>query len=135
MNTTDIVLAIDAEIAQLQKVKELLTGDNVAVKRKRGRPIGVPSSKSVKETSSTSKKSVGKGVNRRTLSAEGRSRIAAAQKARWAKSRRAAKTTVRNAASARAKKAVAVKTTKMKKAIPVKRPGQTKVENAAVATS
>jgi hypothetical protein len=112
MNTTDIVFAIDAEIAQLRKVKELLTGDDVAVKRKRGRPGSEASSRSAKATSSASKKSVGKGVDARTMSAEGRSRIAAAQKARWAKSRRAAKTAVRNAISARVKKAVAAKTTK-----------------------
>jgi hypothetical protein len=64
MNTTEIVLAINAEIAQLRKVKEPLTGDHVAIKRKRGRPVSVSSSKSVKATSSASKKSVGRGVGR-----------------------------------------------------------------------
>jgi hypothetical protein len=42
MNTSDIILAIDAEIAQLQKVKALLTGTDVTTKRKPGcqlRPI------------------------------------------------------------------------------------------------
>ena len=38
MNTSDIVLAIDAEIAQLQKVKVLLTGTDLTTKRKPGRP-------------------------------------------------------------------------------------------------
>jgi hypothetical protein len=135
MNISDIVLEIDAEIAQLQKVKELLTGDDVGAKRREGRPGSKVPSKSVKTTSSTSRKSVGKGRGTRTMSAEGRSRIAAAQKARWAKSRRGAKTTVRNAASARAKKAVAAKTTKVIKAVPMKKSGQSKVENATTATS
>jgi len=69
MNTSDIVLAIDAEIAQLQKVKVLLTGTDL-------------------------------------MSAEGRAKIAAAQKARWAKSKRVAKKAARKAASIPAKKAV-----------------------------
>jgi hypothetical protein len=38
MNTRDIVLGIDAEIAQLQKVEVLLTGTDLTTKRKAGRP-------------------------------------------------------------------------------------------------
>jgi hypothetical protein len=40
MTTDAIVLAIDAEIANLLNVKALLTGTDTLVKRKRGRPAG-----------------------------------------------------------------------------------------------
>jgi len=39
MNTNDIVLAIDAEIAQLQKAKALLTDSDLTAKRRPGRPV------------------------------------------------------------------------------------------------
>jgi len=44
MNTNEIVLAIDAEIAQLQKVKSLLTDTDISTKRNPGRPtdVGMP---------------------------------------------------------------------------------------------
>lgn len=38
MNTNDIVLAIYAEIAQLQKMRALLTDPDLAVKRRPDRP-------------------------------------------------------------------------------------------------
>jgi len=38
VNTSDIVLAIDAEIALLEKVKTLLTGTELTMKRTQGRP-------------------------------------------------------------------------------------------------
>jgi hypothetical protein len=71
--TTDTILAeIDAEILKLQQVKALLTGSTS--KRSPGRPSNsVPIAK------------------KRTMSAEGRARIAAAQKARWAKAKKAAR--------------------------------------------
>jgi hypothetical protein len=65
MNTTQIVHAIDAEIDRLSKARALLTGHTAPLKR------GLPVPK------------------RRTMSPEGRARIAAAQRARWAKARRA----------------------------------------------
>ena len=60
-----VIAAIDAEIAQLSKVKKLLT---------RGL---------------TSQRMANTKRAKRTLSSEGRARIAAAQKARWAKQKRA----------------------------------------------
>jgi hypothetical protein len=56
---------IDEEIDRLQRARSLLTGN------KRGLPQAAPTRK------------------RRTISAEGRARIAAAQKKRWAKAKRA----------------------------------------------
>jgi hypothetical protein len=59
-----IVQGIDAEISRLEKARALLTGHIAPLKR------GLPLS------------------DRRTMSAEGRARIAAAQKKRWAKAKR-----------------------------------------------
>jgi hypothetical protein len=56
MNTDEIVKTIDAEIMRLEQVRALLTGHTAPLKR-------------------------GK---RSTMSADGRARIAAAQRARWA---------------------------------------------------
>ena len=89
MNTKDIILSIDAEIERLQQVKSLLTGSAVATKRKPGRPAGSKSSATVGATPLNQSE---KPAKRRSMSAEGRAKIAAAQKARWAKSRRASKT-------------------------------------------
>ncbi len=84
MNIEDIISEIDAEIARLQQAKALL-GNTVSVsaviKRKPGRP---PASAKTQPVA----KKTGK---RRTMSPEGRAKIAAAQKARWAKTKRAAK--------------------------------------------
>lgn len=66
MDTTEIIEAIDAEIQRLQEAKALL-GDGPASKK----------------TPTKRRGSVSSG--KRTLSAAGRARIAAAQKARWAK--------------------------------------------------
>lgn len=75
MEVTQIVESLNTEIELLTQVRNLLTGHHTAT-------------------------SFGYGVNRvapkrkykkRTISAEGRARIAAAQKARWAKQKRAAK--------------------------------------------
>lgn len=59
-----IVQDIDAEVSRLEKVRALLTGHTAPLKR------GMPPKKSS------------------TMSAEGRARIAAAQKKRWAKAKR-----------------------------------------------
>jgi hypothetical protein len=61
MNIHAIVQAIDAEISRLEKVRALLTGHTAPLKR------GEPAKK------------------RRTMSAEGRAKIAAAQRKRWRK--------------------------------------------------
>lgn len=71
METSKLVADIDAEIERLQKARALLNG--AEAKRKPGRPANATSPK------------------KRTMSAEGRARIAAAQKARWAKTKKAAK--------------------------------------------
>jgi hypothetical protein len=66
----DILALIDAEIAQLQQARALITG--TTAKRKPGRPVGT-------------------GKKRRKMSAEGRARIVAAVKARWARQKKTAK--------------------------------------------
>jgi hypothetical protein len=60
MNLDTLVLNIDAEISRLEKVRALLTDHTAPLKRE------TPTRK------------------RNTMSAEGRARIAAAQRARWA---------------------------------------------------
>jgi hypothetical protein len=64
MNRTELIQAIDAEIGRLEKARALLRGSTVPPRR--GRPVT---------------------LGRRKMSAEGRARIAAAQKARWAKAK------------------------------------------------
>jgi hypothetical protein len=71
MDTTEIIQKIDAEIARLEKARALLNG-HVGSAAKRGRPV-------------SSKLTAVSKPARRKISAEGRARIAAAQKARWAK--------------------------------------------------
>lgn len=74
MGVSAILAALDDEIASLRRARVLLTGE--AVKRRPGRPAN----------------SFDFGANRparkRTLSAEARARIAAAQRRRWAKQRK-----------------------------------------------
>jgi len=72
MNIQDIIVQIDKEITHLTKAKEALTG--VPTKRGPGRP-----------RLATATKPIAKKKAKRKMSAEGRARIAAAQKARWAK--------------------------------------------------
>jgi len=82
MKTQDIVVEIDAEISKLQQVKALLTGTSNTKMRKPGQ---------------LAKSSLARKTRpRRTLSAEARERIAAAQRARWAKSKKAAKKAARS---------------------------------------
>jgi hypothetical protein len=68
METTQIIVEIDVEIARLQQVRALLSGDRAYYGRSAPQPR-----------------------RKRTMSAEGRARIAAAQKARWAAQKKAAK--------------------------------------------
>ena len=70
MDTTALISILDAEIANLREARTLLAGQDGHVRR--GRKLGRPAKK-------------------RTMSAEGRARIAAAQRARWAKQKRATK--------------------------------------------
>jgi hypothetical protein len=64
MNTQELVAGIEEEIARLQQARSLLTGGGVGVGNKR---------------------------KKRTMSAEGRAKIAAAQKKRWAAQKKAKK--------------------------------------------
>jgi hypothetical protein len=67
MNTGELLSSIDSEIARLQEVRALLTGQDGHVRRGR------------------------KPAKKRTLSIEARARIAAAQRKRWAAQKKAAK--------------------------------------------
>ena len=75
MNIEAIISEIDAEIAKLTSIREALQGTSIE------QDSGHPQSK-VKVTPVAKKKA------KRKMSAEGRARIAAAQKARWAKLKR-----------------------------------------------
>jgi hypothetical protein len=72
MDTTEIIQTIDAEIARLEQAKALLDGHTAPAKR--GRPVSSKPAATLKP-------------RRRKMSAEGRARIAAAQRARWAKAK------------------------------------------------
>ena len=88
MNIEDILSEIDAEISRLQQAKALLgegSSSGPVAKRKPGRPPLSASQHSVAKPK----------TKRRMMSAEGRAKIAAAQKARWAKSKKASSTSVK----------------------------------------
>jgi hypothetical protein len=72
MSTEDIIRQIDEEISRLTKARDIFAGSSRSYIRKLG---------------SITSQSKGSGA-KRTISAEGRARIAAAQKRRWAKQRR-----------------------------------------------
>jgi hypothetical protein len=95
MNTEVIIEQIDAEISKLQQAKALLTGaTSTPAKRALGRP--------------TANNEVSKPVvsitTKRVMSAEGKAKIAEAQKRRWAKSKKADKKAAKKAATAKAVK-------------------------------
>jgi hypothetical protein len=75
VKTTEIVAAIDAEIARLQEARDALAG--LSGEKRRGRPSA---SASPNETN----------TKKRTLSAEAREKIATAQRKRWAKQKKSA---------------------------------------------
>jgi len=77
MDTKEIIAQIDSEISHLQQAKTLLSGTQ-ATKGKLGRP-------------KASNKVAPPVAAKRTMSPEGRARIAAAQKARWAKQKKVRK--------------------------------------------
>jgi hypothetical protein len=89
MQASELIAAIDGEIGCLEQARALLTGNETGPAH-RGRPAGAFFGDIAHR-------------KRRTISAAGRARIAAAQKTRWAKLKRAAK---RAAAAASAKVAV-----------------------------
>lgn len=75
VKTTDILAALDAEIARLQQARNALAG--VSGTKRRGRPpASVPPRKTAKK--------------KRVLSAAAREKIAAAQRRRWAKQKKSA---------------------------------------------
>jgi hypothetical protein len=104
MDTASILQEIDSEISRLEQAKAILSG--TAVKKFPGRP---------KQTQSLIK-TVAAEPTKRVMSAEGKARIAAAQKLRWAKSKRAD----RKAAKKAAVKSVPAKKAPVKKTAPIK---------------
>ena len=78
MDTKEIIVQIDTEIARLQQVRGILSG-TTTTKAKLGRP---------KKASLALAAPI---AAKRILSPEARAKIAAAQKARWAKARKAKK--------------------------------------------
>jgi hypothetical protein len=89
MNLDSILAEIDFEISRLQQAKQLLSNHSAVspvAKRGPGRPPAAAKHVTVKQV-----KAVAAKPKRRTMSAAGRARIAAAQKARWAKVKKAAK--------------------------------------------
>jgi hypothetical protein len=75
VKTTELLAAIDAEIARLQEARDALAGMSGA--KPRGRlPASASASKIIRK--------------KRTLSPEAREKIAAAQRKRWAKQKKSA---------------------------------------------
>src|SRR5258708_38858074 len=112
MDTMSIIEEIDAEISRLQQAKVILTGTTIS----RGRP-GRP------KTTSLVSKPVPAKLTKRVMRAEGKARIAAAQKARWAKVKKSANNPVVKKSTAKKvtlKRAIkAVKATKPVKTVKV----------------
>jgi hypothetical protein len=79
MDTATIIEHLDAEISRLQQARALLAGTDV--RKGPGRP----------KSSGAISKPVAIEPTKRVMSAEGKRKIALAQKARWAKLRKAAK--------------------------------------------
>ena len=97
MNTNEILTAIDAEITKLQQARALLSGysEPAAIKQGPGRrkKIAVPLKSVAPKRGPGRPKKVAipaKAVVKRTMSAEGKARIAAAQKKRWAAAKKSA---------------------------------------------
>ena len=97
MNRNDIVDYLNAEITRLTYARDLMAGQDTEAPRRRGRPKGSTN----KATSFDPEQFL--APKRRTMSPEGKARIAAAQKKRWAaqKSKPAQKTTPAKSSSPR----------------------------------
>jgi hypothetical protein len=104
LDTANIIREIELEISRLEQAKAILSG--TAVKRSPGRP----------KRAQSVIKTVAVEPTKRVMSAEGKAKIAAAQKLRWAKSKRAD----RKAAKKAAVKSVPAKKALVKKAAPIK---------------
>jgi hypothetical protein len=86
MSIATLISSIDADITKLQQARALLDGAATPVAKKRGRPAKAAGA------AAGAVKTAAKPVKKmRTLSPEGRARIAAAAKARWAAVKKAAK--------------------------------------------
>ncbi len=83
MDHQNIIAAVEAEIARLSQVRELLAQNGKSV-----------------ISAKVTKKAIVKQAKKRVMSPEARAKIAAAQKKRWAKSKRAAKKVAVTAAAA-----------------------------------
>jgi hypothetical protein len=83
MDIAALVAEIDAEIARLEKAKTLLAGQTVTSKRRH------PSTTKTKARAASFAFGNNAAAPKRKMSAEGRARIAAAQKARWARAKKA----------------------------------------------
>ena len=79
MGIAEILASVDHEIAQLKQARALLSSGSTAAKRAPGRPK-ITAAKAGKPAK----------AKKRTLSPEGRKRIAEAQKLRWAAHKKAA---------------------------------------------
>jgi hypothetical protein len=79
MDTATIIEHLDAEISKLQQAKAVLAATDV--RKGPGRP----------KASDAIPKPIAVKLTKRVMSAEGKKKIALAQKARWAKARKAAK--------------------------------------------
>lgn len=120
METNNILLAIDQEILKLQQVRALLVTSETSgpIIKDPGRPKGSINKKAEPTIPKTLK---------RTMSIEGKARIAAAQKKRWAAVKRASKRTKSAAVASKqiakpaAKPAKAKKVTRATKAPTVKK--------------
>ncbi len=118
MDTSEILRALDAQIAQLQQVRRLLSESastpalSAEPAKRRGRPPAVAKTVEVKP------------AGKRTMSEEGKARIAAAQKKRWAKSKKAARAAatpvIAKKSAAPAKKAAGKQAAAPVKAAPAK---------------
>lgn len=147
MNKTEILSALDEEISRLRQARDLLADASLplggasaakvasapasepVVKRGPGRPKGSGS----KSATAPAKKTLGRppskstsfdpkelAPKRRTMSPEGKARIAAAQRARWARQHGEAAAKGGSAGTKSAVKKVAGQTAGAKKAAPVK---------------
>ena len=85
MATTQILAALDEEIARLKQVRSLLSGGETGNGRIKAKPGPRIKTQAAQGTAD------GSVAPKRVLSPEARKRIADAQKKRWAKTKRAAK--------------------------------------------
>ncbi len=106
MDREEIVAYLNAEISRLTSARDLMTEQDAQAAPRRGRPKG-----STKKAISVDAEEF-LSPQRRTMSPEGKARVAAAQKKRWAaqKSKPAQKTTPAKASSTRKGAPVAKKT-------------------------